>query len=114
MRNALLQVDEYREAAKRLANAENWQRGSMSAEAAEKLYGKQVPMSASRMDKYKSCHFSYFLQYGLKARPRKPAGFQAPEYGTFVHTVLERVFRAVGKEGGEQKVYDQKLRDLTN
>ena len=38
-------------------------------------------MSASRMDKYKSCHFSYFMQYGLKAEPWRVAGFQAPEYG---------------------------------
>ena len=46
------------------------------------------------MDKYKSCHFSYFMQYGLKAEPRRAAGFQAPEYGTFVHYVLEHVLRA--------------------
>ena len=50
-------------------------------------------MSASRMDKYKSCHFSYFMRYGLQAEPRKPAGFTAPEYGTFVHYVLEHVLR---------------------
>ena len=50
-------------------------------------------MSASRMDKYKSCHFSYFMRYGLQAEPRKPAGFSAPEYGTFVHYVLEHVLR---------------------
>ena len=50
-------------------------------------------MSASRMDKYKSCHFSYFMRYGLKAEPRKLAGFTAPEYGTFVHYVLEHVLQ---------------------
>ena len=50
-------------------------------------------MSASRMDKYKSCHFSYFMRYGLQAEPRKPAGFTAPEYGTFVHYVLEHVLK---------------------
>ena len=57
-------------------------------------------MSASRMDKYKSCHFSYFMQYGLKAEPRRAAGFQAPEYGTFVHYVLEHVLRACRERGG--------------
>ena len=45
------------------------------------------------MDKYKSCHFSYFMRYGLRAEPRKPAGFTAPEYGTFVHYVLEQVLQ---------------------
>ena len=75
------------------------ERGSLTRPAVEALYGRRVPMSASRMDKYKSCHFSYFMQYGLKARPRKPAGFRAPEYGTFVHYVLEHALRErQGKE----------------
>ena len=62
-------------------------------------------MSASRMDKYKSCHFSYFMRYGLQAEPRKPAGFTAPEYGTFVHYVLEHVLQScpIGEESwGEE------------
>ncbi len=76
-----------------LRRAASWQRGSLSTQAAEKLYGRKVPMSASRMDKYKSCHFSYFMRYGLKAEPRKPTGFTAPEYGAFVHYVLEHVLQ---------------------
>ena len=32
-------------------------------------------------------------RYGLKARARQAAGFQAPEYGTFVHYVLEHVLQ---------------------
>ncbi|MEG0442151.1 MAG: PD-(D/E)XK nuclease family protein, partial [Oscillospiraceae bacterium] len=45
------------------------------------------------MDLYKSCHFSYFMRYGLKAQPRQSAGFEAPEYGTFVHYVMEHVLQ---------------------
>ena len=77
----------------RLERARSWTRGSLSRSAVDCLYGRRVPMSASRMDKYRSCHFSYFMHYGLKAEPRKPAGFTAPEYGTFVHYVLEHVLR---------------------
>lgn len=77
----------------RLQKARTLERGSLSREAVDALYGRRIPMSASRMDKYKSCHFSYFMQYGLKARPRKAAGFAAPEYGTFVHYVLEKVLQ---------------------
>ena len=76
-----------------LDRARSWERGSLSPAAVERLYGRKVPMSASRMDKYRSCHFSYFMRYGLKAEPRKPAGFTAPEYGTFVHYVLEHVLQ---------------------
>ena len=90
------------------------ERGSLSRRTAQKLYGRRVPMSASRMDKYKSCHFSYFMQFGLRARPREPAGFLAPEYGTFVHYILETVLRDPSPyltEGEEGKACDhQKLR----
>ena len=66
------------------------------------------------MDKYKSCHFSYFMQYGLKAEPRRAAGFQSPEYGTFVHYVLEHVLRACRERGGVKEVPEEELRALAH
>lgn len=86
-------LPEYADKVEKMEHAAHWERGSLSPEAVEGLYGRRIPMSASRMDKYKSCHFSYFMRYGLKAEPRKQAGFAAPEYGTFVHYVLEHVLR---------------------
>ncbi|MDY3015147.1 MAG: PD-(D/E)XK nuclease family protein [Evtepia sp.] len=96
-----------------LDRAAAWERGKLSPQAVARLYGEKVAMSASRMDQYQSCHFAYFLRYGLGAKDRRPAGFHAPEYGTFVHFVLERVFRSVGEEGGIQAVSQERLRDLT-
>ncbi len=97
----------------RLERAEHQERGHLSPDAVAKLYGSRIPMSASRLDKYKSCHFSYFMKFGLKAEPRKPAGFQAPEYGTFVHAVLEHVLRQAGQEGGAGALTEQRRRALT-
>jgi ATP-dependent helicase/nuclease subunit B len=42
----------------------------------------------------------YFMQYGLKAKERKRAGFEAPELGTFVHFVLENVSAEARELGG--------------
>lgn len=86
------------ERVERMRGARALSRGALSPVAVEALYGKRIPMSASRLDKFKACHFSYFMEYGLKARARKRAGFAAPEYGTFVHYVLEQVLRAGGAE----------------
>ncbi len=90
-----------------MERAARLERGRLSRPAVDALYGRRVPMSASRMDKYKSCHFSYFMQYGLKAEPRRAAGFQAPEYGTFVHYVLEHVLRACRERGGVKEVSER-------
>lgn len=90
---ALKTLPGYEPLVERMERSANLERGSLTRPTVEALYGRRVPMSASRMDKYKSCHFSYFMQYGLKAKPRKAAGFQAPEYGTFVHYVLEHILQ---------------------
>lgn len=100
LRETLSHLPEYAPRVERLEKAERWERGRLSPVSVEQLYGRRVPMSASRMDKYKACHFSYFMKFGLKAEPRKPAGFTAPEYGTFVHYVLEYVLKTMQQEGG--------------
>ena len=109
---ALRVLPEYAPLVERMERAARMERGRLTRPAVDALYGRRVPMSASRMDKYKSCHFSYFMQYGLKAEARKAAGFQAPEYGTFVHYVLEHVLRACRERGGVQEVSREELRAL--
>lgn len=89
----LRQQDVLASLAERLERGMSLERGRLCPDSVARLYGQRVPMSASRMDKYRSCHFSYFMQFGLKARPRQAAGFQAPEYGTFVHYVLEHILK---------------------
>ena len=105
VRRVMGSLPEYAPQVERLERAGRWERGRLTRGAVDRLYGQRVPMSASRMDKYKSCHFSYFMRYGLQAEPRKPAGFTAPEYGTFVHYVLEHVLQScpIGEESwGEE------------
>ena len=109
---ALKTLPDYAPLVGRMERAAGLTRGHLTRPAVDALYGRRVPMSASRMDKYKSCHFSYFMQYGLKAEARKAAGFQAPEYGTFVHYVLEHVLRACRERGGVKAVPPEELRRL--
>lgn len=113
VRRVLRDMPQWREQVERLERAEHWERGSLSRQSVNQLYGKRVPMSASRMDKYKSCHFSYFMRYGLGAEPRRSAGFDAPEYGTFVHYVLEHVLCDGGWRDSEGGVDREKLKTLT-
>lgn len=83
----------------RIQNAANWRRGRLSRLAVDELFGPVVPMSATRLDLYNSCHFSHFLRFGLDAKPRQRAAFRPSDYGTFVHAVLEETLREA-KAGG--------------
>ena len=82
----------------RIQDAANWRRGRLSRLAVDELFGPVVPMSATRLDLYNSCHFSHFLRFGLDAKPRQKASFRPSDYGTFVHDVLENTLRQA-KEG---------------
>lgn len=100
----------------RFANADtaaNAARGRLSPKMAEQLYSKRMNLTASRVDKYYSCRFSYFMQYGLRAKQRKPAGFDAPEAGTFMHYLLENVASEAEQLGGFGKIEREICRKLT-
>ena len=65
---------------------------------AERLFGKNMFLSASRVESYYKCAFAYFCKFGLKAVPRKAAQFDAALQGTEIHFVLETLLREVGRE----------------
>ena len=96
----------------RMASARAMGRGRLSPEAVRSLYGGTVAMSASRLDKVKTCHFGYFMEYGLRARERKTAKFEAPEIGTFLHYLLENVLRALENGEGIGRAQPERLRAL--
>nr|WP_325211330.1 PD-(D/E)XK nuclease family protein [uncultured Oscillibacter sp.] len=87
-------------------------RGSLSPRAVRALYGERARMSASRLERIRTCHFSYFMEYGLRAKPRAPAAFDAPQIGTFLHFLLERVTRDVQSLGGFAQVDQETLHAL--
>lgn len=100
------------ERCKALRAAAEMTRGRLSPKAVELLYGKRLRLSASRIDRFSSCRFAYFCQYGLRAKPYEPAGFTPPEIGSFMHYVLEKTAAAVKGRGGFGKVSDGELREL--
>ena len=88
-------------------------RGRLSPGAAERLYNKKLSVTASRVDKYYACRFSYFMQYGLRAKQRTTAGFDAPEAGTFMHYLLENVAGEAERLGGFGQIDREQCRRLT-
>ena len=84
----------------KFAEEEVYRIPDLSKATVEELYGEQLRLSASKLEKAASCRFAYFLQYGLKAKENLVAEVDASIYGTFVHDVLEKTSRQVMDEGG--------------
>ncbi len=97
----------------RLQRQAGYTPGHLDAQAVTALYGRQIRLSASRIDQLASCRYAYFLQYGLGAKERAQGAINAPFFGTLVHEVLERTAQKVMEEGGFAHVSRQRLQEVT-
>jgi ATP-dependent helicase/nuclease subunit B len=97
-----------------LDHAAHLGRGTLGPESVKRLYGDTLRLTASRVDKLSSCKFSFFLQYGLRAKPRQKAGFNPPELGTFIHYLLEHVAVDLKASGGFDTANDADIDALTD
>ncbi len=57
------------------------------------LFGENITVSASQIEKYYLCPFRYLCSYGFAAKEIKPASLDAIEYGSLVHYLLEKIFK---------------------
>ena len=64
----------------------------------EKLYGNTLRTSISKLERYRSCPFSYYLQYGLKLKEREELKVQTFDTGTFMHETIDEFFKKVQEE----------------
>lgn len=67
-------------------------------DAAEKLFGRDMYISASRVESYYKCPFSYFCRYGIKAMPRKVAELDPMQRGNVIHYALEKLLTSFDRE----------------
>ena len=81
----------------------------------DKLYGNTLVTSISKLERYRSCPFSYYLQYGLKIKPQEELKIQTLNTGTFIHEVIDEFFERV-KEVGRQleEITDEELSEIIN
>lgn len=70
-------------------------------EKIKRLYSNdngRLMFNVSRIEKYAQCPFSYYVQYGLKAKDRKVYEFTAPDLGSFMHDILDQFTNKIRKE----------------
>ncbi len=70
----------------------------VSKEKVRLLYGSNAYSSVSRLEKYTSCPFAYYVQYGLGARERRIYRLSPPDVGTFMHSIIERFSKMVEEQ----------------
>ena len=80
------------------ALAENTQPVISDKSLSERLFKKDITISASRLEEYYNCAFRYFCKFGLGARPPQKAEIDALQRGTLIHYVFEKLLSDYSKE----------------
>lgn len=71
---------------------------NIKQENIDKLYGNKLNTSVSRLEQYRRCPFSYFLQYGLKINPKEELKIQSFNTGSFMHETIDEFFKYIREE----------------
>ena len=66
-----------------------------------KLYGNNLKTSISKLETYRRCPFSYYLQYGLKLKEKEELKIQTFNTGSLMHETIDQFFEYVRSEGLE-------------
>ena len=61
----------------------------------QRLYGKTLKTSVSRLESYRKCPFSFYLKYGLKVKDRDTFKLENLDTGTFMHDVIDTFFDVI-------------------
>ncbi len=69
----------------------------ISKATAKKLYGEPLCLSVSKLEKYNSCAYLFFMKYGLLAEERLLGGLKATDTGSILHDVLCNYFKDKAK-----------------
>lgn len=68
---------------------------NIKKENIDKLYGNNLNTSISKLERYNSCPFSYFLQYILKLKEKEELKVQSLDTGSFMHDVINSFFEEI-------------------
>ncbi|MDE6920487.1 MAG: PD-(D/E)XK nuclease family protein, partial [Lachnospiraceae bacterium] len=79
-----------------LSNADT---NRLPRELAHLLYGQILKNSISRLEKFASCAYAHFLQYGLSLEERGKYSFESVDMGNVFHAVLENFSDKIAGEG---------------
>lgn len=117
LKKALESVPEYKEKVKRLLDNSQKKEFSLSEDIAGKLFFEQsgdtrtIKVSASSVEKYNSCPFRYFCNYGLALTTPARNSINGANRGNIIHYILENIM-ATEKDG--RKYYDPAFETMSD
>lgn len=79
----------------------------LSKENVDRMYGTVLKTSISKLEKYKSCAFSFYLKYGLRIKDKGEFKVQSINTGSLMHEIIDEFFNVINNN-------DIKIKELTS
>ena len=67
-------------------------------ELMERLTGKSIILTATRLERFRMCPFGYFCKYALRLYERRKTHLGNLETGNLVHACMEKLLRSMSRE----------------
>ena len=81
----------------------------------ERIYGNELKTSISKLEKYRSCPFSYYLKYGLRIKEKEELKIKTLNTGTFMHEIIDEFFSTIREKDLElQAIEDEDIEKIVN
>ena len=78
---------------------------------AERLYGKDLRNSVTRLEEMAACEFRHFLDYGLRLKERDEYIFTPADFGTVMHDALQLFSENLAGKGQSWESLSDDVRD---
>ncbi len=61
----------------------------------KRLYGSVLRVSVSKLEQYRKCPFSFYLEYGLKLKEKEELKISSIDTGSLMHEIVDGFFKSV-------------------
>ncbi|MBQ4526580.1 MAG: exodeoxyribonuclease V subunit gamma [Clostridia bacterium] len=78
----------------------------LSSELTQKLYSNGFYSTISRIQKYNTCRYAYYLEYMLGLKEKDVFGVKSVDIGSLIHEIIEKVFVELKNSGSSLKNAD--------
>ena len=87
---------------------------NINEENIKKLYGNNLDTSISKLEKYRSCPFSYYMQYILKLKEKEELKIKSFDTGSFMHDVINSFFEEINNKENNSEENKNKLKNISD
>ncbi|WP_461467545.1 PD-(D/E)XK nuclease family protein [Parvimonas micra] len=105
----LIEDEDYKYKIEILKDKLNYKKGTENIKDYTSFLYESGNVSISKLENFMRCPFSYFINYGLRAKEREVYDFSPADYGTYCHKIFDDFFKGVFENNIDWNTIDREF-----